>query len=147
MPWWGWVIFGVLLLGSELFVVDVAFYLVFIGIAAAITGLVGLAGIELALWGQWLLFAALAIISMVLFRERLYQKIRGGGVDYKSGPAGEHIRLEETIAPGDTCRLTYRGTTWTVLNNGSEIIEKGQTAEIKKVEGLTLVLNNSETIN
>ena len=55
MPWWGWVIFGVLLLGSELFVVDVAFYLVFIGIAAAITGLVGLAGIELALRGLMLL--------------------------------------------------------------------------------------------
>ena len=71
MPWWGWIIFGMLLLGSELFIVDVAFYLVFIGIAAAITGLVGLAGIELALWGQWLLFAALAIVSMVLFRERL----------------------------------------------------------------------------
>jgi len=147
MPWWGWIIFGMLLLGSELFIVDVAFYLVFIGIAAAITGLVGLAGIELALWGQWLLFAALAIVSMVLFRERLYQKLKGGGADYKSGPAGEFLRLEERLAPGDSCRLTYRGTTWTILNRGSYVIEKGESAEIKKVEGLTLVLDNSETVN
>ena len=40
MPWWGWIIFGALLLGSELLIVDAGFYLVFIGIAAAITGLV-----------------------------------------------------------------------------------------------------------
>ena len=35
MPWWGWIIFGALLLGSELLIVDAGFYLVFIGIAAA----------------------------------------------------------------------------------------------------------------
>jgi len=30
MPWWGWIIFGALLLGSELMFIDAAFYLVFI---------------------------------------------------------------------------------------------------------------------
>ena len=35
MPWWGWMIVGALLLGSELMIVDAGFYLVLIGIAAA----------------------------------------------------------------------------------------------------------------
>jgi membrane protein implicated in regulation of membrane protease activity len=45
MPWWGWLILGVGLLGVEMFVVDAQFYLVFIGVAAALVGLLGLAGI------------------------------------------------------------------------------------------------------
>ena len=36
MPWWGWMIIGALMLGSELLGVDAAFYLVFIGVAAMI---------------------------------------------------------------------------------------------------------------
>lgn len=140
MPWWGWIIVGALLFGSELMLVDAAFYLVFIGAAAIITGLTVMAGVGLEQWAQWLLFAALAIISMVLFRERIYQKLRAVKTDYPAGPAGETIRLDENLAPGESCRLNYRGTTWTVLNGGSEALEKGKNVEIKKVNGLTLVV-------
>jgi len=40
MPWWGWLVLGIGLLGVEMFVVDAQFYLVFIGVAAALVGLV-----------------------------------------------------------------------------------------------------------
>ena len=53
MPWWGWMIFGAILIGSELMIVDAGFYLVFIGIAAALTGLIELAGLGLEPWLQW----------------------------------------------------------------------------------------------
>jgi len=147
MPWWGWIIFGLLLLGSELMVVDAAFYLVFIGIAAVMTGLVGSAGLMLEPWVQWLLFAVLSISTMVLFRKRLYQKLRGGTANYDSGPVGESLRLEETLKPGDSCRMTHRGTTWTVLNRSSEVIEKGKDVKIDSIDGLTLIINHSEKIN
>ena len=45
MPWWGWLVVGALLLGVEMFVIDAQFYLVFLGVAAALVGLLGLAGI------------------------------------------------------------------------------------------------------
>ena len=32
MAWWGWCVFGVALLGVELFAVDAQFYLVFLGV-------------------------------------------------------------------------------------------------------------------
>ena len=46
MPWWGWLIVGIGLLGVEMFVIDAQFYLVFLGASAAIVGLLGLAGID-----------------------------------------------------------------------------------------------------
>jgi len=144
MPWWGWIIFGAILFGSELMIVDAAFYLVFIGIAALITGLVGLLGIGLEPWFQWILFAVLSLASMVLFRERLYKKIRVGNQEYASGPAGETIRLQADLPPGESGRLNYRGTTWTVMNNGSELIEKDKDVRIDKVSGLTLIVGKPQ---
>jgi membrane protein implicated in regulation of membrane protease activity len=138
MPWWGWIIVGSILFGSELMLVDAAFYLVFLGAAAIITGLVGMAGLGLELWMQWALFAVLSIVAMVLFRERLYKKLRAVKHDYGDGFAGEVIRLEVDLQPGESCRQMYRGTTWTVLNRGDAVVEKGRDARIESVTGLTL---------
>ena len=79
MPWWGWLVLGIGLLGVEMFVVDAQFYLVFIGVAAALVGLVGLTGIDLPQWAQWLVFAALALVTMFAFRKRMYAMVRGRG--------------------------------------------------------------------
>jgi len=139
MPWWGWIIFGALLFGSELMLVDAAFYLVFIGLAAIITGLVDLTGISLEYWVQWMLFACLSLVSMVLFRKQLYERLRGGSnPGYEAGPAGETIMLKQNLAPGEACRMTYRGTTWTVLNDSTEAILNGEKVRINSVDSLTL---------
>src|ERR1700722_12101289 len=44
MQWWGWVTVGAILLGSELTFVNAQFYLVFVGGAALIVGLLGFPG-------------------------------------------------------------------------------------------------------
>ena len=141
MPWWGWMILGALLFGSELLVVDAGFYLVFIGVAAALTGLVELAGLHLEPWVQWALFSAIALVSMVLFRQKLYAKLRGSGVGYEIGPAGEIVTVEQTLQPGEKGRLAYRGTEWTVLNASDQVLEQGQHVQISSVHGLTLNLD------
>ena len=140
MPWWGWVVFGAFLLGSELLFVDAAFYLVFIGASAIFVGLLGLAGVTLDLWAQWLLFSVLAVVTMVFFRKSLYEKLRGGTSDYKERLVGDIIHLEETIGPGESCRLTYQGTTWTVVNRGTKIMEKGSDVAIDHVDGTTIIV-------
>ena len=76
MPWWGWLVMGMGLLAVEMFVIDAQFYLVFVGAAAAIVGLLGLAGVQLPDWSQWLVFAALSLIAMVTFRRRIYELVR-----------------------------------------------------------------------
>ena len=140
MPWWGWMIIGALLLGSELLGVEAAFYLVFIGIAAMITGLVELAGADLEAWMQWILFSVIAIVLMVLFRRKLYAKLRGGGVGYEAGPAGEIVTVEKALEPGQSGRMSYRGTDWTVVNDSQQAFAAGQRVRIGRVDGLKLKL-------
>jgi membrane protein implicated in regulation of membrane protease activity len=146
MPWWGWMIFGAFLLGSELLAIDAAFYLVFIGFAAILTGVTELIGLELEFWAQWVLFAGLSLVSMVLFRKQVYEKIRGGGIGFDASPTGDILKLKQTLQPGDSCRMAHRGTTWKILNQSSETIEKGSSVQVASVEGLTLVIGPA-TIN
>ena len=141
MPWWGWIILGLMLLGSELLVIDAGFYLVFIGIAAAITGLVALADLGLELWHQWMLFSVLALVLMVLFRKKLYAKLRGAGVGYETGPAGEIVTVGEALEPGARGRIAYRGTEWTIVNASDQAFSAGQQVQISRVDGLTLILD------
>ncbi len=141
MPWWGWMILGALLLGSELMIVDAGFYLVFIGVAAALTGLVELAGAGLEPWLQWVVFSIIALVMMVFFRKNLYAKLRGSGVGYEIGPAGEVVTVEQELQPGESGRLAYRGTEWAVLNVSGEVFEQGQHVQISSVDGLTLKLD------
>ena len=72
MMWWGWVIAGAILFGAELSFVSAQFYLVFIGVAAVVVGIVT-AMASPAPWAQWALFAALVIVSMLAFRSRVYR--------------------------------------------------------------------------
>ena len=84
MTWWGWMILGAVLLGAELFAVDAQFYLVFLGVSAAIVGLGTLFGIVLPEWAQWLAFAILSLTFFFAFRRMLYEKVHGGGIGYKA---------------------------------------------------------------
>ena len=105
MPWWIWLIGGLALMGLEMTAVDAAFYLMFLGAAAVLVGLVELGGADLPAWGQWLLYAVLAVTSLVLFRKRLYGKLRGGLPGYESVAAGGLVDVaEDLIVGGDGVR-------------------------------------------
>lgn len=138
MIWWGWMILGAVLLGAELFAVDAQFYLVFLGVSAALVGLLGLFGIALPEWGQWLAFAALSLFFFFTFRRTLYLKIRGGGEVYPETMSGETIDVSADIEAGKEIRSPYRGSDWTVRNVGEETIKAGSRAKVVNVNGLTL---------
>lgn len=144
MPWWGWLVVGAALLGVEMFVLDAQFYLVFLGVSAAIVGLFGLAGIGMPEWSEWLLFAALSLITMVAFRKRVYELVRGrtGAVDERL-TLGDRVMIPMRLDPGQACRVDYRGSSWTARNVGEAGIEAGQEAVISNIDGLTLHVKNS----
>ena len=50
MRGWGWVVAGVALLALELLGIDAQFYLVFLGAAAIVVGVLTLVGPEVPLW-------------------------------------------------------------------------------------------------
>lgn len=138
MTWWGWMILGAVLLGAELFAVDAQFYLVFLGVSAALVGLAALIGVVMPEWAQWLAFAVLSLVFFLTFRRALYDKIRAGGQGFETAIAGGSINVTEDIAPGGEVRAEYRGSEWTIRNVGESMIGSGSRAKVLKADGLTL---------
>jgi inner membrane protein len=141
MQWWAWIAVGAILLGSELAFVDAQFYLVFVGAAALVVGFLSLTGADLAVWLQWLIFTALAAVSMVGFRRRIYERMRRTLPIMRSGPAGQVVTLAAELPPGETCRIEYGGSSWSAINGGTSVIAAGARARIERVDGLTLVVH------
>ncbi|MGN6453232.1 MAG: NfeD family protein [Steroidobacteraceae bacterium] len=139
MSWWGWIIAGAILLGAELSFVNAQFYLVFIGSAAILVGLVALL-VPVAPWLQWALFAILAILSMVTFRSRVYQRFNRALPPVETGPAGGSITLQVTLGAGESCQAEHGGTFWTVRNDSDTPIPSGSRARIARVQNLTLLV-------
>ena len=131
---------GAILLGAELGFVNAQFYLVFIGAAALVVGLVSAAVPGLAADAQWAAFAILAVLSMLTFRSRLYRRLRGNAPAVQWGPAGGVLTLPEALDPGQSCQVEHGGTFWTVRNDGATPIPPGIRARIIAVQGLTLLV-------
>ena len=138
MTWWAWMILGAVILGAELFAVDAQFYLVFLGVSAALVGLATLFGLQLPEWGQWLAFAVVSMFFFFTFRRALYEKIRGGGEGYEQRYVGEVVEVPDEIAAGGRGRAQYRGSDWNILNIGDSPISAGSHAKVVDVDGLTL---------
>ena len=137
MSWWGWLIVGIVLMGAEL-MTDAAFYLVFAGAAAVVVGLLGLAGVALPIWAQWVAFAVLAIALMVLFRQKLYDRLRGGLPEFQHPAVGVVVVVSEEVAPGGRTRVRLQGTDWTAVNTGPTSIAAGAEARVVEADGVEL---------
>jgi membrane protein implicated in regulation of membrane protease activity len=141
MQWWAWITIGAILLGVELAFIDAQFYLLFIGISGMLVGLLKATGL---LGGEWLEWAAFTVISLTLvlgFRKPIYGMLKRKLPESKIGPAGDVLICPSELPPGASCRLEYRGSSWSVLNNGSLSIPAGAKARIDRVDGLTLVVH------
>ena len=140
MTWWGWIIAGAVLLGAELAFVSAQFYLVFVGSAAILVGLVTFVAPP-ADWLQWALFAVLSIVSMVTFRSRVYQRFHRAMPQVDTGPrTGGLITLQVSLGAGESCQTEYSGTYWTVRNDSDKPIPSGGRARVTGVQDLTLLV-------
>ncbi|MEL7022965.1 MAG: NfeD family protein [Pseudomonadota bacterium] len=138
MIWWAWLAIGFILLGAEMFMLDAAFYLVFLGVAALITGFSVMSGIPMPEWVQWVMFALLSATTMVLFRERLYKKLRGDPIGFDDQVDGRHVTVLEGVVVGGRTRVEFRGSRWDAVNAGESSLETGEQAIIVKAEGSLL---------
>ncbi|HUN75587.1 MAG TPA: NfeD family protein [Steroidobacteraceae bacterium] len=137
MGWWAWMIGGVILFGAELAFIDAQFYLVFVGSAAIVVGLL-VASVSIEPWAQWALFAVLSIASMALFRGRIYRRLRGHPQEVRAGPSGGVLALPIALAPGECCQTEHAGSFWTVRNDSTAPLPAGTRVRVVRVQGLTL---------
>ena len=145
MPWWAWIIGGIVLVGVELLGADLAFYLAFMGVAAIVVGVFEAAGPGLPAWGQWLLYAFLAVTSMLLFRDELYRRLRGGLPGFKGSNEGAIVELKEDVSQGGRTRVALRGTEWDALNVGNAAIAAGAQGRVVKMAGTELHIEPAST--
>jgi inner membrane protein len=141
MQWWAWIAVGAIFLVLELTLIAADFYLVFLGVAALVIGILTLTGIVTVAWLQWLAFGALAAFFMVTFRRWVYERLRRKLPNMKSGPVGKTVVLPAELKPGESCRLEYCGSSWSAINGGASLIVAGAHARIDRVDGLTLVVH------
>ena len=138
MPWWGRLIKGAVLAGVELTAADHAFYFNILGVSAIVVGLAELAGADLPLWGQWLAFAGISLSSMVLFRKRVYDKLRGDAPGFDGTPTGEVVEVTEAVGVGERTRVQLRGSQWSATNVGKAPIAAGSSARVVGPRGAGL---------
>ena len=137
MPWWSWIIVGAVLLGAET-VVSTEFYLVFLGAAALLVGLLELSGIEAPHWMQWLVFGALSVLSIIGFRQRVWARVNARTGKANTVLVGETAVIKEALNPGAVGAGELRGTHWSVQNVGETRLEAGARVVVVAVQGLVL---------
>jgi hypothetical protein len=142
MTWWAWMILGAVFFGAELFAIDAQFFLVFLGLSAALVGVLELVGVSMSEWAEWLTFATIALISMFTFRKVLYEKIRGNVPGFSEGVVGEYLVIPVDLESGRQTRASFRGSDWTVVNDGGSNIAGGTRVKILRSESLTLYVSN-----
>lgn len=138
MPWWAWLTIGAVLVAVELTAADLAFYFIFLGAAAILVGLMELGAADLPIWGQWLLFAVLAVTSMALFRDRVYKRLRGNLPGFDNSPAGAIVDVANTVERGGETRIRLRGSQWSARNVGDSAIAAGAQARVVGAQGTVL---------
>jgi membrane protein implicated in regulation of membrane protease activity len=139
MAWWIWVVGGLALLGSELFI-PLDFYLVFIGISGVLTGMVVGTGIIPEAHHQWILCALFSLALLFSLRKRMLAKIHGDGATRAPELEGEKIQVIEEISSGETGKGETRGSTWSIRNESASTLKPGVTYTVSRRDGLTLVV-------
>ncbi|MBN1127465.1 MAG: NfeD family protein [Chitinispirillaceae bacterium] len=138
IEWWYWIIAGVFMLLSEALTPG-GFYLLFIGIAAVITGAVN--PLIHTAWVEIVLFAALSTLSIALMRKPLVERVR------KATPQsdvpefiGETARAVSGIPAGREGKVEVRGSVWQARNGGVTDIAQNSLCVIAAREGLSFVV-------
>jgi membrane protein implicated in regulation of membrane protease activity len=138
MPWFLWMLLGLLLAGLEV-MFSGSFFLIFFGLSALLIGTLSFLGLAGPIWLEWLLFSALSIGLLVLFRSPLMNVLNPPDqpVDQLTGDIAVAI---DAIPAGEIGRAELRGATWTARNAHTAPLARGQRCRVQRVDGLMLHL-------
>ncbi len=142
MAWWVWVLGGLGLLLVEV-ATPGGFFAVFFGAGALLVGAAKALGWSGPAWLDWLVFTALSVSLLVVFRRDLRRLalLSGPPVDRLEG---EQAVVLDVVSPGGVGRAETRGTSWAARTEGESTLTRGQRCRIERVEGLTLWLRAEE---
>lgn len=138
MSWWAWLIIGLALFALEA-VTPGGFFVLFFGVGAVFAGLAELAGVAQSFLSQGLIFVAVSVVALLLFRKPLLERFQRSVPQTQVDTlVGETAKALQDIAPGEMGTAELRGTSWSAQNIGASIIARAARCRVERVEGLTL---------
>ena len=139
MNWWLWLAGGLALVVAEL-VTPSGFFIIFFGLGALTVGVLATLEIVTAGWAQWLLFTALSIAYLVIFRGRFQARFQMPPPPTVDSLVGGLAIVQERLLPGVVGKVELRGSTWSARNISTVMLDAGQRARVASVDGLTLAV-------
>jgi hypothetical protein len=141
MPWWIWVLFGLLLLAIEL--ASSTLHIGLFAIGAFTVALLVAFGVEMPLWGELITFTMVSVVAIVVVRPILVRKL---GLNVKKTVdtlVGEHALPLEDIQPQGIGKAEMRGTSWSARNIGDTVLIRGQRCVVTDIDGLVIQIRAS----
>ena len=138
LTWWTWLIIGFVLMVAEL-LLPTGFFMFFFGVGAVVTAFLVLSGLLSSFASQGLAFIAISLFCVFVLRKPLLAKFHfRNHVHAVDSLIGQTAKALEPIAPYGIGKVEMRGSSWSALNTGSEVIAFEARCRVEKVEGLTL---------
>ena len=143
MEWWIWILIGLVLVLAEV-VTPGGFYFIFFGAGAVSVGV--LAGLQLAgpVWLQFILFSALSVGALWLFREKLLRLTQTAPREPIDNLVGETAVAVDEISINAVGKAELRGASWSARNVGDQPLARGQRCKVEKVEGLMILVRREQ---
>ena len=130
--------------GLALVVLEVAtpsgFFIIFFGLGALTVGVLARFAVVEAWWAQWLIFTALSVVYLALFRGRLQSKFQNPPQASMDSIVGVLAVVQERLAPGAVGRVEVRGAAWSARNTSDAALDVGQRCRVVSVDGLLLTV-------
>lgn len=141
--WWMWLLLGVFLAVVEILTPG-TLVVIFFGVGAFAVGLLDLAGVSLGFPVQGLLFVAISVASLLIFRKPLLRRMEATTPAHKVDQLpGETAVAMEDIAPRAFGKVEMHGSAWNVQNIGETLIARTARCRVERVEGLTLYVRGA----
>lgn len=137
LTWWLWLLLGLGLLLLEL-VTPGSFFVFFFGVGAIIVGFLAATDLAGSPPIQWLLFGALSVGGLFLFRKPLQRRTQVSSSGEVDSIVGEMAIATSDIGVRQIGKAELRGTVWNAQNTGDSDIRASQRCRVERVEGLTL---------
>ncbi len=135
---WLWAAVAAILLAGE--IITTSFVLVFFAVAAAVTALVALIHPEMKPSLQLILFGVLGLAGLAGGRNWIRAKMASRAVTPFDNDHNSEFTVDRDLAPGAEGAVSYQGTPWTAVNDGSDSITAGDRVKVVRTSGIKIMI-------
>ena len=138
MDWWIWTLIGFFFLALEF--VSTTMHSAFFAAGAFLVAILVAFHLGGPLWAQLLTFTIFSLITLLIIRPVVVQKLKLSQTKIVDTMIGEQAIAMEDLPPSAVGKAEMRGSTWNARNVGETALVRGQRCTVERVEGLVLHL-------